>query len=247
MDPAAPPDPQSTDSLPLWRRIEQALHAEIFSGQMPPGARLPPEPELAARFAAHRHTVRRAIAALAQRGVLRIEQGRGTFVTEEAIDYAVGRRTRVEANLLGQNRAFSGRLLSSHEEPADAAAIAALGLVGRAPRVLVAETLNTADGVPISLVRHTMAATRFARFPEAYRETGSVTRALAACGVADFTRWRTRVSTRLPTAEEAKLLHQPRVVPVLVSEAVDAEPDGTAVKLSVARFAGDRVHLVLES
>jgi len=65
--------------------------------------------------------------------------------------------------------------------------------------------------------------------------------------VADFTRWRTRVSTRLPTAEEAKLLDQPRVVPVLVSEAVDAEPDGTTVKLSVARFAGDRVHLVLES
>lgn len=242
MDPAPP-----SDTLPLWRRIEVALHAEINAGRLAAGTRLPPEPELAARFAAHRHTVRRAVAALAQRGLVRIEQGRGTFVSEEAIDYAVGRRTRVEANLLGQNRAFSGHMLSAHEEAAGTAAIAALGLVGRAPRVLVVETLNSADGVPISLVRHTLSANRFARFPDAYRETGSVTRALEVCGVPDFARWRTRVSTRLPSPEEAKLLHQPRVVPVLVSEAVDAEPDGTPVKLSVARFAGDRVHLVLES
>lgn len=97
------------------------------------------------------------------------------------------------------------------------------------------------------MVRHTLAAVRFAGFPDAYRRTGSVTAALGACGVPDFTRCRTRVSTRLPTPEEAKLLHQPRVVPVLVSEAVDAEPDGSPVKFSVARFAGERVHLVLET
>ncbi len=235
------------DGQPLWRRIERALHGEIMSGILPPGSRLPSEPDLAGRFAAHRHTVRRAVAALAQRGLVRIEQGRGSFVHEDVIDYTIGRRTRVEANLLGANRAFTGSLLSAHEEVADPAAIAALGLVGRSPRVLVVETLNAADGVPISLVRHTLPATRFTAFPDAYRDSRSVTAALAACGVPDFNRWRTRVSTRLPTAEEAKLLHQPRVVPVLVSESIDAQPDGTPIKLSLARFAGERVHLVLET
>jgi len=93
---APPPDRQ-----PLWRRVEQSLHRDILSGTLASGARLPSEPELAQSFAVHRHTVRRAVAALASRGLLRIEQGRGTFVHDSAIDYVVGRRTRVEANLVG--------------------------------------------------------------------------------------------------------------------------------------------------
>jgi GntR family phosphonate transport system transcriptional regulator len=232
---------------PLWRRIERTLQAEIASGLLAPGARLPSEPELASRFAAHRHTVRRAVAALAQRGLVRVEQGRGSFVHDDVITYAVGRRTRVEENLLRQNRAFAGRLLSAHEEVATPDAAKLLGLRGRAPRVLVVETLNEADGVPVSLVRHVLPAARFAAFPEAYRAAGSVTEALAGCGVTDFTRRSTRISTRLPTAEEAKLLRQPPVLPVLVSESVEAGPDGRAFKLGTARFAGERVHLVLDA
>lgn len=241
------PDSGGEGAEPLWRRIERTLRGEIAAGLLGPGARLPSEPELASRFAAHRHTVRRAMAALAQRGLVRVEQGRGSFVNEDVIAYAVGRRTRVEENLLRQNRAFAGRLLSAREEVAAAEAARLLGLRGRAPRVLVVETLNEADGLPVSLVRHVLPAARFAAFPEAYRRSGSMTEALAACGVGDFARRSTRISTRLPTAEEAKLLRQPPALPVLVSESVEAEADGRAFKLGTARFAGERVHLVLDA
>jgi GntR family transcriptional regulator, phosphonate transport system regulatory protein len=244
MDATHPADPEGE---PLWRRIERTLQGEIATGLLAPGARMPSEPELASRFAAHRHTVRRAVAALAQRGLVRVEQGRGSFVHDDVISYAVGRRTRVEENLLRQNRAFAGRLLSAREELATPEAAKRLGLRGRAPRVLVVETLNEADGVPVSLVRHVLPAARFAAFPDAYRRTGSMTEALAACGVTDFARRGTRVSTRLPTAEEAKLLRQPPVLPVLVSESIEAESDGRAFKLGMARFAGERVHLVLDA
>ena len=241
------PEPGGESGEPLWRRIERSLRGEIASGLLAPGARMPSEPELAARFAAHRHTVRRAIAALAQRGLVRVEQGRGSFVHDDVITYAVGRRTRVEENLLRQNRTFAGRLLSAREEVATPEAAKALGLRGRTPRVLLVETLNEADGVPVSLVRHVLPASRFAAFPDAYQASGSVTEALAACGVTDFARRSTRISTRLPLADEAKLLRQPPVLPVLVSESVEAEPNGQAFKLGTARFAGERVHLVLDA
>jgi GntR family phosphonate transport system transcriptional regulator len=238
--------PPEDGGEPLWRRIERTLQGEISAGLLGPGAKLPSEPELAGRFAAHRHTVRRAVAALAQRGLVRVEQGRGSFVHDDVIAYSVGRRTRVEENLLKQNRTFSGRLLSAREEVAEPAAAKLLGLRGRMPRVLVAETLNEADGLPVSLVRHILPALRFAAFPGAYVAVGgSVTEALAACGVTDFARLSTRISTRLPTVEEAKLLRQPPVLPVLVSDSVEATPDGTPFKLGIARFAGERVHLVL--
>ena len=39
---------------------------------------------------------------LEQSGLVRIEQGRGTFVQEHAIDYAIGKRTRFSENLRSQ-------------------------------------------------------------------------------------------------------------------------------------------------
>ena len=53
-------------------------------------------------FAVNRHTIRRAMGELEQSGLIRIEQGRGTFVQEHAIDYAIGKRTRFSENLRSQ-------------------------------------------------------------------------------------------------------------------------------------------------
>lgn len=47
----------------LWRQIAGELEREITAGAHPPGARLPPEAELAARFSVNRHTLRRAMEA----------------------------------------------------------------------------------------------------------------------------------------------------------------------------------------
>ena len=156
------------EGLPLWRQIQRGIEDDIRAGILGPGSRLPAEPELALRYGAHRHTVRRAMADMAQRGIIRVEQGRGSFVHEDTIDYAVGRRTRVEDNLLRHHKNFNGRLLSAREAPADAQELLALKLRGRAPKVMVVETLNEADGMPISIVRHVLAATRFSAFPAAY-------------------------------------------------------------------------------
>jgi GntR family transcriptional regulator, phosphonate transport system regulatory protein len=233
---------------PLWQQIEQALHTDILAGVFPPKSQLPSEQDLSERFAAHRHTVRRALAALAQKGMIRSERGRGSFVNGEVIGYRIGRKTRVEENLLQQNLTFSGRLISVRESEADSAAVDALGLRGKSPQVLIVETLNESDGVPISLVQHVMSRIRFTAFPDAYKNSGgSVTAALSACGVEDFARVHTRVSTRLPTKAEADLLQQPPVRPVLVSESIDAEPDGSPVKFAMAVFAGDRVRLALDT
>lgn len=53
----------------------------IASGQLAPGARLPPEAELAERLGASRNTVREAVRALVTARVLDVRRGDGTYVT----------------------------------------------------------------------------------------------------------------------------------------------------------------------
>ena len=74
----------------VWHQIEQQLAGEIAAGQPAPGAQLPNELEIARRFGVHRHTARRAVAALVGRGLVRIARGQGTFVEDSGIDYVIG-------------------------------------------------------------------------------------------------------------------------------------------------------------
>ncbi len=66
----------------LADQLAGRLLDEIVSGVYPPDSRLPPEPVLAERAGVSRLTLREAIKDLRQRGVLRVQQGRGTFVNQ---------------------------------------------------------------------------------------------------------------------------------------------------------------------
>ncbi|HVJ53409.1 MAG TPA: phosphonate metabolism transcriptional regulator PhnF [Aliidongia sp.] len=227
----------------LWRQIDQSLSREIASGNWQPGEKLPTEQALSIRFGVNRHTIRRAIQAMVQRGLLRVEQGRGTFVQEGIIDYVVGRRTRFTENIQRNRRHPSYEVLKAGEMLPPFAVARQLKLAPRAPVVMV-ERLSSAGGSPISLSTMYFPAARFAGFDKAHAEAGSVTEALKRFGVADYTRAVTRLTARLPTAEEARHLKQPVTRPVLLSEAVDIDAEGVPIAVNVTRFASDRVQIV---
>lgn len=77
MENCAPPQPAR---LGLPDQVVAQLLAAIGSGEHPPGGQLPPEAELAARANVSRLTLREAVKVLRDKGVLRVEHGRGTFV-----------------------------------------------------------------------------------------------------------------------------------------------------------------------
>jgi DNA-binding GntR family transcriptional regulator len=58
----------------LWRQIEQVLTSEIEAGTLEAGSRLPTEPALAERFGVNRHTVRRAVSSLVDRGLVKVDK-----------------------------------------------------------------------------------------------------------------------------------------------------------------------------
>ncbi|MGQ9368995.1 phosphonate metabolism transcriptional regulator PhnF [Azospirillum sp. ST 5-10] len=231
---------------PLWRRIADSLSQEIEAGTHGAEERLPSEGMLAARFGVNRHTVRRAMAALAEDGVVRVEHGRGTFVQPHRVEYAVGRRTRFSANVRGQNRRPAWELLRADIVPAGPALAEALALASQTP-VIVLETLGRIDGRPVALSDHRSPAERFPRLIDAFRSEGSITAALRRHGVGDYTRRTTRLTARMPDAREADLLRLPRGVPVLVSEAVNVDADGVPIQWSHTRFAANQIEIVVEA
>ncbi|MFL1462076.1 phosphonate metabolism transcriptional regulator PhnF [Roseococcus sp. DSY-14] len=230
--------------LALWRQIAEALAGAIAAGRHAPGARLPTEGELAARFGVNRHTLRRAMEHLESQGVVRVEQGRGSFVAEDVLDYPLGPRTRFSEIIQRQGREPQGRLLRLAEIAADARVAELLGL-RKGARVVLAERLAMADGRPVALGAHHFPAARFGRIANLLRQDPSITRALAACGVPDYRRQVTRITARMPTAEEAEALAQSRARPVLVSEAVNVDGEARPVDATVTRYAAGRAQLVV--
>ena len=198
----------------LWRQIASQIEEDIAARHFPPGGRLPTEQELATRFEVNRHTLRRAVAALEDKGLVRIEQGRGTFVQGGAIDYAVGRRTRFSENIRRQAREPSGRVIRAEVIPAELMIARELGL-RRGARVVLLETVGMADQVPISIGAHHFPARRFPNLIAAYQENGSITAALSDAGVEDYSRKSTRVTANLPDARETGLLEMPKTRPLL--------------------------------
>jgi GntR family phosphonate transport system transcriptional regulator len=231
--------------LTLWRHIAETLRQEIGGDDYPPGARLPTEAELSARFAVNRHTVRRALEELSRGGLIRVEQGRGTFVAEDVLDYTVGTRTRFTEWIHRHNKEPSGRVLQRREIAADATIAAGLGIRPGA-RVVLLERLGLADDVPVGIARHYFPSTRLRGILGALAETSRITDALKAVGVDDYVRQITKVTARAPTATEAELLRMARNRPVLVTESINVDRAGTVVEFSIGCYPTPRVQIVFE-
>lgn len=74
--------PAADRAAPLYHQLKESLTQQIVSRRWPAGSELPSEHALCRHFAVSRGTLRRALADLAQQGLVERQQGRGTFVAE---------------------------------------------------------------------------------------------------------------------------------------------------------------------
>ncbi|WEX09459.1 phosphonate metabolism transcriptional regulator PhnF [Chelativorans sp. AA-79] len=227
----------------LWRQIADQIRQGIATELGDQNGRLPTEIALAERFGVNRHTVRTAIQALVQEGVLRAEQGRGTFIERQPrLSYPIGPRTRFSAGLEGQARERRGNLLDHAYEEAPAAVAEALELAPGA-RVLRLETLAEADGRPISRARSYFDAKRFAGFERHFARTGSITMAYRHFNVSDYLRRSTAISARHADSVDLEVLKLAPGAIVLVAIGLNVDRSGKPIQFSETRFSADRVEL----
>ncbi|PST19276.1 phosphonate metabolism transcriptional regulator PhnF [Rhizobium sp. JAB6] len=224
----------------LWHQIGEILAADIAAGTFAPGEKLPTEPELMQRFGVSRFTVRQALGHLEQRGLVRAEQGRGTFVHRGMLDYSLSKRTRFSKNLIEQGFEPGGELLVHEIVPAAERVAACLKLALNAP-VIHRRGLMTADGIPVELGDSYYPAARFPDFDKARLQHPTISAALASYGVTDYERLSTEIEARMPTAEEARLLRQPKSVPLLITRKLDVDADGVPITYSESMWPAERI------
>ncbi len=224
-----------------WERARDWIVRDIAARRLGDGDQLPPETDIQRACGVGRHSVRRALAALAAEGLLSVEQGRGTFVrAQPSILYRIGRRTRFRENLRASGVTPGSDAIGAEVVPADAAVAAALALAPGAPvhRIL---RRGLADGVPVSITRSFHSAFRFPDLGERREAGESVTAIYRSHGIEDYARRETMLYARLPAKWEARLLEQLPDQPVVVMCKTDVAPDGTPIGWSEAIWAATRV------
>ncbi|WP_428927575.1 phosphonate metabolism transcriptional regulator PhnF [Marinibacterium sp. SX1] len=229
---------------PIWQSIKRSLTADIAEGRFATGDRLPTEAQLAGRFGVNRHTVRRALAVMAEDGLVHSRRGSGVFVAAAPADYPIGRRVRFHQNIASGGRIPTKKVLSLAVQAAGAEEAAALEIAAGA-EVLVYDGLSLADGQPVAVFQSMFPSDRLPGLAGALEATASVTEALAACGVADFTRVSTRITAKEATATQALHLQIAEGAPILRTVGINAGPDGRPVEFGRTWFAGDRVTLTV--
>ncbi|MBI5260415.1 MAG: phosphonate metabolism transcriptional regulator PhnF [Bradyrhizobium sp.] len=238
---------QETGSgVALWRQVADSIERGIADGKFPAGERLPGETEIAEIYRVNRHTVRRALAALAERGLVRAERGSGTYVEAQRLAYPLRARTRFSEIVGAGGREPRGQLIEATEAVASRELARELGLKTGAPLIRI-EALRLADRTPICVSTSWLSAERFPDAGRVFAATRSMTKLIKHYGIRDYRRGSTRITAVIVDATDAARLDLALGRPILVVDATDVDPDGTPLVAMRSRFAAERVEFLVEN
>src|SRR5258708_29890238 len=155
----------AASGVALWRQVADGIERGIANGSFAAGEKLPGEIEIAETYRVNRHTVRRALATLSERGLVRAERGSGTYVEAPRLAYPLRSRTRFSEIVGAGGREPRGRLIGASEEFATRELARQLGLKVGAPLIRL-QAPRLADPTPLCVGTIWLGAERF---PEAGR------------------------------------------------------------------------------
>lgn len=80
--------------MKLYDKIVNQIKSDIARGTYKVGEKIPAEPELMKLYEVGRSTIREAIKTLAMAGILNVQQGSGTFISEDSHGVGIEQRLR---------------------------------------------------------------------------------------------------------------------------------------------------------
>ncbi len=133
---------------PLHQQIRRAIARPILAGRWPPGRRIPSEHELMQRFGVSRMTVNRALASLANEGLIARKRKAGTVVAIPSAERAVFEIWDISAEIARSGATHSMTLIRREVGPAAPAEADVLRVPADTP-ILRLVLCHASDGEPI--------------------------------------------------------------------------------------------------
>ncbi|MBU4053887.1 MAG: GntR family transcriptional regulator [Proteobacteria bacterium] len=118
----------SKGKTPLYHQLEKILRKQILSGQLAPGKLFPTDHQLCEEFGVSRITVRQALKSLEDDGLIKREQGRGTFVSEQPGNRSFYEMSGSLEKIMGMRETYKIELTSKLKIQADRDIAAELGV-----------------------------------------------------------------------------------------------------------------------
>ena len=237
---------ETPSGVALWRQVADGIERGIADGRFAAGEKLPGEMEIAETYRVNRHTVRRALATLAERGLVRAERGSGTYVEAAKLAYPLRSRTRFSEIVGAGGHEPRGQLIDASEDVATRELARELGLKTGASLIRI-ESVRLADRTPICVSTTWLSATRFPDAGRVFATTRSMTKLLTHYGIRDYRRGTTKITAAIADAADAARLDLALGRPVLVVDSTDIDTDGKPLVTKRSRFAAERIEFVVES
>lgn len=146
--------------MPLYYQVEKDMRNRIENGTWKLGEQLPSEGDLCTLYGVSRTTIRQAISALVDEGLIVRERGRGSFVRGPVITAGARGLTSFSDEMAAIGMRASAHVLSIRKEPASIELAKRLSLIETA-EVVVIYRLRYANGTPIGLQTAYLPAERF--------------------------------------------------------------------------------------
>src|ERR1700749_3347753 len=237
----------AASGVALWRQVAGGIERGIASGAFAAGEKLPGETEIAETYRGNRHTVRRALATLAERGLVRAERASGPYVEgQPRLAYPLRSRTRFSEIVGAGGHEPRGRLIEAGTDVATRELARELGLKTGAPLIRI-DSVRLADRTPISVSTTWLSAERFPDAGKVFAAPRSMTKLLAHYGIRDYRRATTKITAAIADATDATHLDLPLGRPVLVVDAPDVDTSAPPLVTKPARFAAERVEFLVEN
>jgi GntR family transcriptional regulator, phosphonate transport system regulatory protein len=237
---------ETASGVALWRQVADGIERGIADGRFAAGEKLPGEMEIAETYRVNRHTVRRALATLAERGLVRAERGSGTYVEAAKLAYPLRSRTRFSEIVGAVGHEPRGQLIDVSDDVATRELARELGLKTGASLIRI-ESVRLADRTPICVSTTWLSAARFPDAGRVFASTRSMTKLLTHSGIRDYRRGTTKITAAIADAADAARLDLALGRPVLVVDSTDIDTDGKPLVTKRSRFAAERIEFVVES
>jgi GntR family transcriptional regulator len=231
--------------IPLYHQLKTLLLEQISAGRIKPGDRLPAEDELAATYSVSKATVRQALNELSVAGVLRREQGRGTFVAEPKLAQGPRELTSFTDEMRGRGFHPMSQLLKQDIIKAEAEVAEKLRLEEGSP-VLRLKRLRLADGEPMGIQTAHLSLALAPQLAEEDFTGASLYEVLERKYRLSPARAQETYFAVLLDRAEAKLLKAAAASPALSAERVAYLASGQPLELTYSIMRGDRYEVVLD-